>query len=122
MLRALRLSFLAAVGLVLLTVALANRGPVVLRLLPEETGAFFGVDWQVELPLFLVIFAGIVAGLLIGFVWEWLREAKHRAEAQRRRSEVARLEREVSSLKGQAGTAPRDEVLALLEAGDRKRA
>ena len=33
---------------------------------------------MLELPLFLVIFGGIVAGLLIGFVWEWFREHKHR--------------------------------------------
>lgn len=122
MFRTLRLIFLAAVGLVLLIVALANRGAVTLRLLPEETGAFFGWEWSVQLPLFLVIFGGIVAGLLLGFVWEWLREAKHRAEAARRRGEVARLEREVSDLKGRTGTPPEDDVLALLHEDKRKSA
>ena len=122
MVRTLRLLFLFAIGIVLLTVALANRAPVTLRLLPEETGVFFGIDWTVDLPLFLVIFGGIVAGLLIGFVWEWLREAKHRAEASRRRGEVARLDREVSALKGKVGAPPEDEVLALVDGGARKRA
>ena len=122
MIRALRLVFLGLVGLALLIVALANRGPVTLRLLPEETGAFFGLGGGVELPLFLVIFAGVVAGLLIGFVWEWLREGHIRAEAARRRGEVARLEREVTALKGRTGAPPEDEVLALLEDGTRKRA
>ena len=122
MVRTLRLIFLAAVGLVLLTVALANRAPVTLRVLPQETGAFFGLDWSVDLPLFLVIFAGIVVGLLLGFVWEWLREAKHRAEAARRRGEVQRLEREVTELRGRSGTPPEDEVLALLHEDKRKSA
>lgn len=122
MFRALRLIFLALVGIVLLTVALANRGPVTLRLLPEEMAGFFGLGWTIELPLFLVIFAGVVAGLLIGFVWEWLREGKFRAEAARRRGEVARLEREVTALKGRAGTPPEDDVLALIDGGGRKRA
>ena len=45
--------------------------------------------------LFLVIFAGIVAGLLIGFVWEWLREHRFRSTAARERRERERLEREI---------------------------
>ena len=41
--------------------------------------ALTGIDWQIDMPLFLVIFAGIAAGLLIGFFWEWARETKHRS-------------------------------------------
>lgn len=114
MLRKLRYLFLGLLGLVLLTVALANRGPVVVRLLPEGTDDFLGIGWAMELPLFLVIFAGIVAGLLIGFVWEWFREAKHRAEASRKGREVQKLEREVTRLRDEKAE-PQDEVLALLE-------
>ena len=66
------------------------------------------------MPLFLVIFGGIGAGLLIGFFWEWARESKHRTTASTKAREVARLEREVTKLRSsQAG--PEDEVLALLE-------
>lgn len=119
MLRYLRLGFLAALGLILLTVALANRAPVTLRVLPEEMGHFLGFSWVIELPLFLVIFAGIVAGLLIGFVWEWFREAKYRSEASRKGREAAKLEQEVSKLRKDTDK-PSDDVLALLE--DHKRA
>ncbi|WP_343081567.1 LapA family protein [Ostreiculturibacter nitratireducens] len=114
MLRKLRYLFLVLLGILLLIVALANRDPVVLRLLPEGTGDFLGIGWAMELPLFIVIFAGIVAGLLIGFVWEWFREAKHRSEANRKGREVEKLEREVSRLRDEKAE-PKDEVLALLE-------
>jgi uncharacterized integral membrane protein len=114
MLKALRYSFLAVLGLGLLAVASANRAPVMLRLLPEEFDPFLGRAWVVELPLFLVIFAGILAGLLIGFVWEWFREAGIRAEASQHRRRVGHLEREVSRLKEQKGEG-KDEVLALLD-------
>jgi|AutmiccBRH37_all_1029493.scaffolds.fasta_scaffold02150_10 putative membrane protein len=120
MIRLLRLALLGLLALVLLTVALANRGPVTLRLLPEDAGRFLGLDWAIQLPLFLVIFAGILAGLAIGFVWEWAREAKHRSAASQHRREAAQLKSEVNRLHGSNG-APKDEVLALLETGARSR-
>ncbi len=112
--RYLKLAFLVVVGILLLTVLLANREIVTLRLLPAEMGTFLGLSWAIRLPLFLVVVGGVVAGLLIGFVWEWLREHKHRAAAAQARREAARLEREVSKLRA-AQPDPQDEVLALLE-------
>jgi lipopolysaccharide assembly protein A len=114
MIRYLRYIFLAAVALVLLTVALANRAPVAVRLLPDDLAALTGLTWGMELPLFLIIFAGIVAGVLIGFVWEWFREMKHRSTASVKSREVARLERELSVLRDST-SVPKDDVLALLE-------
>lgn len=114
MIRTLRYVFLVAVAIVLLTVALANRTPVSLRLLPDDMGAALGLGGAVELPLFLVIFGGIVAGLLIGFVWEWFRESKHRSNSSIKTREVTRLERELAVLRD---TKPeqQDDVLALLD-------
>jgi lipopolysaccharide assembly protein A len=115
MIRTLRLLFLGLVGLGLLTVALANRAPVSVRLLPEDLAALTGLTWAAELPLFLAIFGGIIVGVLIGFVWEWFREHGHRAAANQKTREVSRLERELAVLKDSAAVPPKDEVLALLE-------
>lgn len=115
MIRYLRILLLVLLGLGLLTVALANRAPVSVRLLPEDLAALTGLTWGMELPLFLVIFAGIIAGVLIGFVWEWFREHGHRATASQKSREVARLERELAVLKDSTSVPPKDEVLALLE-------
>ena len=120
MIRFIRFAFWGLVALCLVVVALANRGPVPLRLLPEGMGGFLGFSWSVTLPLFLVILGGVAAGLLIGFVWEWLREHKHRAEAARQRREARKLEREVTRLKTPA-TGRSDDVLALLEDGSTPR-
>ena len=115
--RYIRYAFLGALAVALISVAMANRGSVELRLLPDELATPLGLGWSVELPLFLVIFAAIIAGLLLGFVWEWLREHKHRAEASRKKGEVQQLKREVSRLKGSGAGKPgeADEVLALLD-------
>ena len=115
MIRYLRLLVVGLVGLALLIVALANRAPVEVRLLPGDLAALTGLTWAMQLPLFLVIFAGILAGVLIGFVWEWLRETRIRSTASARAREVARLERELAELRGANGQGPQDDVLALLE-------
>jgi lipopolysaccharide assembly protein A len=115
MIRYLRLIFLALVGLSLLTVALANRTHVNLQLLPDDLATLVGLNWATELPLFMVIFGGIVVGVLIGFVWEWFREHGHRATANTKAREVTRLERELAVLKDSTSAPPKDDVLALLE-------
>jgi len=106
--RLIRYAFLAGLAIILIAVALANRGFVTLRVLPEDMVGVLGYQWSISLPLFLVIFASIVAGVAIGFVWEWLREHKHRAEARQR------LEREVDRL-SDASSESGDDVLAMLE-------
>ena len=114
MIRYLRYIMLAVLAVVLLTVALANRGPVLVKLLPDDVAAFSGFTWQMQLPLFVVLFGGVVAGLLIGFVWEWLREHKHRVHATTKTREVAKLERELAGLRDAKGQV-QDDVIALLD-------
>ncbi|MCI2400295.1 LapA family protein [Aliiroseovarius subalbicans] len=113
--RYFRYAFLAVLAVCLITVALANRSMVSLHLLPEELSGFLGFSWTVSLPLFIVIFLGIIAGILIGFVWEWFREHKIRAEGVQAKREKDRLAKEVEALKRPAADAPGDDVLALLE-------
>ena len=114
MIRYLRYVVLAVLAIVLLTVAMANRATVTLRGLPDDLAALLGFGGQIELPLFLVIFGGIIAGLLIGFLWEWLREHKHRVTASTKARDVSRLERELAVLRDGSGT-PKDDILALLD-------
>lgn len=112
--RYIRYAFLAALAIVLISVALANRGMVTLQLLPGDVAELLGVQHSIALPLFVVIFGGIVAGLVIGFVWEWFREHKQRADAARRKAEIKRLERELRRIKGERDK-DKDEVLTLLD-------
>lgn len=112
--RFIRLLFVAALAVILIAIALANRGTVTVRAFPAGFEQYLGFDWQIGLPLFLVIFLAIVFGIVVGFIWEWLREAHIRSEASRRKFEVDRLEREVGQLR-QRHNAPNDEVLAILD-------
>ena len=113
--RYLRLAFLLLIALGLILVAMANRAVVVVQLLPGDLALLLGVNWALELPMFLVIFASIIMGLLIGFVWEWLREHKHRVAARQSGKAVSKLERELAAMRD-ATTLPKDDVLAILDA------
>jgi len=115
--RYIRYGILAAIGVCLLVVAMANREVVTLNLLPSEVSLLVGYEASVSLPLFIVIFLGVIGGILLGFVWEWLREHKHRAEAVTQRREKDRLAAEVSSLKKARAreVGKGEDVLALLE-------
>lgn len=111
--RYFRYLVLAAIAIALITVAIANREPLTVRLLPEELAGLFGFSWQVTLPAFLILLAATLVGVLLGFVWEWVREHRFRAEAATERRERQRLEGEVRKMAPSQDKG--DDVLALLE-------
>jgi len=115
MLSLIRFAFWAIVAICLIIVGLANRGMVTLRAMPEGLASLVGVSPDIELPLFVVILLGVAVGLLVGFLWEWLREHQIRVESRARAREVADLQREVGRLRS-AQNVGKDEVLALLDA------
>ena len=90
--RIIKYLVLAAILIVLVAVALANRGPMTLRLLPDEIAGLFGLNYDLTLPVFVVILGTFLLGLVFGFVWEWLREHKHRVTARVEQRERQRLE------------------------------
>ncbi len=114
MMRYLRYAFLAILGITLISISLANREVVELKLMPDAIADLLGVNFSTSLPLFVVVLGGVVAGLVLGFLWEWLREHKHRRDATAKTGEVRKLEREVKKLKKKQNEG-QDEVLALLD-------
>ena len=112
--RYVRYAFLGTLGIILISISLANRGLVDLQLMPEAIARIVGFNPSITLPLFVVVLGGIAAGLVIGFFWEWLREYKLRRDAGQKAREVRNLEREVTRLKGERDQG-KDEVLAILD-------
>ena len=112
--RYIRYAILGVLGIVLVSVCLANRTIVEIKLLPEAVAELAGMNPAISLPLFVVVLGGLGAGLVVGFVWEWLREHKHRRAASSKNREVRKLSREVQKLKQQKNEG-KDEVLALLD-------
>ncbi len=112
--RFIRLVFVILLAIVLIGIALANREMVSLSVLPANLGAYLGVDWVLTMPLFLLVFGAMLVGMVLGLIWEWLRESHLRAESKRRAFEISKLEREVGQIR-QQHRAPKDDVLAILD-------
>ena len=112
--RYIRYTSIAIFALALVLIALANRGVVTLRVLPDELAGFAALNPTYDVPLFVVIYGGILIGLIVGFIWEWIREAGERKAAARQTRELASLRAEVARLK-KSEARERDEVLAVLD-------
>lgn len=115
--RYIKYAFLAVIAIVLVVLAMANGQSVTLNTLPSGLSSvpeLAPMAASIEMPLFLVILGGVIAGLLIGFVWEWLREAKYRQEASKKAQEAKAMERELRRVKRKQ-KPEQDEVLALLD-------
>ncbi len=119
--RAIRLAFVILLAIILLGVALANRQLITVGLFPAQFGQFLGGSWSLTMPAFIAFFVAIMFGVVVGLIWEWLREAGLRAESSRRAAELARLEREVGHLRS-GPSKQKDEVLAILDQSSAKTA
>ena len=111
MFRLIRYGILAVIMIVVVFLALANREMVVVHLVPVELSRIYSRSF--ELPLFVVILASILLGLILGYGLEYLREFKHRKAAAERARKVRKLEGEVHGLKKRTGHSD-DDVLSLL--------
>ena len=111
--RLIRTLFLFCLATLLFLPSLANSEKVTLYFLPESLTALFEIEISLNIPLFLVFFSGIIIGLVIGFVWEWFREYKFRAEANNYQKRLFKAENKLSEL--HAKENKKDDVLTLLE-------
>jgi uncharacterized integral membrane protein len=114
--RYIRYASIAIFALALILIALANRVTVPVRMVPEGLSGFTALSPAYEVPLFVVIFGSILAGLILGFIWEWIREAGERAAAAKQAREMTRLRAEIKRLKRDQHEGS-DEVIALLDTG-----
>ncbi len=111
----LRYGFAALVAIVLVTIALANRSIIEVKLLPDTLAALLGFNLSMSLPLFLILGLALAAGLLLGFVWEWFRELSYRAEAAKLARENEAMRTQLDRAKQVAPSIQKDEVRALIE-------
>ncbi|MEZ5839815.1 MAG: LapA family protein [Hyphomicrobiales bacterium] len=98
------ISYLVTIPLAILLIALAvaNRGPITLSLDPMSPDA---PALTVTLPIYLVLFATLGIGIFIGGVATWFRQGKWRKVARERRFEVAKWRREADHFRATAKKA-----------------
>lgn len=76
------------VGIVMVALAVANRKPVTISFDPFNAAA---PAFAIDLPLYVVIFAVLMAGVFLGGIAAWLNQGRHRRGERRWREEADRL-------------------------------
>jgi uncharacterized integral membrane protein len=95
---------LLPLSIVIIAVAVANRQPVAVSFDPFDRG---NAALTATMPLFVLIFALVIAGVVLGGVAAWLRQGKWRGRARQSELQARRLRTEVELLQRRyAGAAP----------------
>lgn len=112
--RYLKVLILIVVAVAAVLLAIANRGPVTLRWLPEgvTVPGVEGFPTELTLPIYIVLFAAIFLGILVGVALEMARERDHRKQERLYKKETVRLETENKRLAAKAGEED-DDILGL---------
>lgn len=105
MIRFLKALILLPIAILIVLLAVANRAPVTLSLDPFSQEA---PEFSTQLPLFAVIFAAVMVGVVIGGTATWLAQSRNRQERRRFRREASRLRDETERLRERqaSGTSP----------------
>src|SRR5476651_2210829 len=84
------------IAAVIIAFAVANRQTVTVSFDPFSTTA---PAYAVTLPLFAVIFAVLILGVLIGGIAAWMRQSKWRRSARQREAELRALQAEQETIR-----------------------
>ena len=98
--KAIAIAILVPLAILIVMFAVANREIITVSFDPFDSAhpalAF-------KMPLFMLIFALVTVGVVVGGIAAWLRQGKHRRVARMHHSHVAALRREIDSLNTKLG-------------------
>ena len=102
--RILSLLVLVPLAIVLISFSVANREIVQISF--DPTGAA-DPAFALNLPMFVLIFATLAIGLIVGGIGTWFTQGKHRRTARIKKQEAAKWQFEAEKQKeNQSGDAP----------------
>jgi uncharacterized integral membrane protein len=102
MLSFLKYLILFIVAIVVLAFAYANKHLVIVSVDPLAGDAS---EWTVKGPLFLVIIASVMVGVVSGAISTWFSQGRHRKLARQLRLEREKLKRDLEATKSSTSTA-----------------
>ena len=102
---------LISLALVLISFAVANRQMVTVSLDPFDQENPALVFSQ---PLYLLIFAVLIVGVVLGGCAAWLRQRRWRARARRAETQVSALRAKLGEPGASSGAPPADQRLRLI--------
>jgi uncharacterized integral membrane protein len=102
MIRFLKALILLPIAIVVVLLAVANRSPVQLSLDPFNQEA---PEFATQMPLFAVIFAAVMLGIVIGGTATWLSQGRHRQARRHFRREAQHLKTETERMRARAASS-----------------
>lgn len=101
--RFLFLVLLVPLAIVIVVLSVANRHDATLSLDPFSAG---GPVLSLTAPLYVLLFAALLVGVVVGGIATWLRQGRWRRMARSERLEAARLRRERDRLRERTSALP----------------
>jgi uncharacterized integral membrane protein len=102
--RFLLIAVLVPLAIILVALAVANRGAVAFTLDPFNPGNP-GLTWQ--MPLFVLLFAAIAVGMIVGSLATWWKQGRYRKLARQRGQEAETLRQAAARTPSSAPQLPR---------------
>lgn len=90
---------LVPLAVVIVALAVANRGPVAISLDPLNQA---NPAYVAHVPLYLLVFLLVIVGVLIGGVAAWLKQSHWRRRARRLETQLRRAYDEIKDLRSNA--------------------
>jgi uncharacterized integral membrane protein len=97
---------LVSIGVVLVALAVANRGSVVVSFDPFDAAH---PAFELRLPLYALLLAVAIFGVVIGGVAAWFKQSKWRRAARLAQARTHELDAELLKLRHQAGHGATDD-------------
>ena len=99
--------FTIPIAIVLIALSVANRAPVMATIDPFNPG---NPALSFSLPLFAIVLAALILGVVLGSFLTWINQGKHRNRAKLEAGRADAIKREADAIK-------QERAVALLEAG-----
>lgn len=112
--RIVTLAILVPLGIILIMLSVANRAAVTLALNPFDAA---DPVLSVTAPLFVLLFAALIIGMVLGSLATWFKQGKHRQRARANASEAVKWHTEADREKAKAQS-----IAATLPAPDKRTA
>ncbi len=80
---------LIPIGIIIISLAVANRQEVVVAIPPQIGDAPL---YTFTLPLFALVFGAVIVGLVVGGFATWIRQGKHRKRAREQKVKASKME------------------------------
>ena len=101
------LLFAIPVGIAVIALAVTNRQPVTLAVPPAADGVPFA---SATLPLFVVLFAMLLVGMVLGSLATWFSQSRYRRDAREQKVEATKAGFEAQKQKERAEALSRQVV------------